>query len=125
MAKETRIKMGCSKGEWKAEKVGGEGKCIIHTGDFTLPFVDTFPNHFRQPPVSSEEAEANAQLIVTAVNACKAINPENPLAVAEGLGELYEALKYVIRELDKADIVKADSILMEYPNRAIAKVEGE
>jgi len=36
--------------------------------------------------------------------------------------KLRKALKYIIRELDKADIIKADSIFMEMPNRAIAKV---
>ena len=39
--------------------------------------------------------------------------------------KLYEALKYIIRELDKAGIIKADSIFMEMPNKAIAIVEGK
>jgi len=40
------------------------------------------------------EAEANAKLIVSAVNACIAINPENPQAVADSIGDMYEAVRY-------------------------------
>ena len=39
--------------------------------------------------------------------------------------DMYEALKYIIRELDKADIIKANSIFMEMPNKAIHKAEGK
>lgn len=45
-------------------------------------------------------------------------------ALAKAAPELCEALKYIIRELDKANIIKADSIFMEMPNKVIAKVEG-
>ena len=38
--------------------------------------------------------------------------------------DMYEALKYIIRELDKANIIKADSIFMAMPNEVLAKVEG-
>jgi hypothetical protein len=43
----------------------------------------------------SEDPEvfANAALIVAAVNACFAINPDNPMAVAEGMPELIKAAK--------------------------------
>jgi hypothetical protein len=40
----------------------------------------------------------NAALIVAAVNACFAINPENPMAVAEGLGELVAATKFLVED---------------------------
>ena len=43
----------------------------------------------------------------------------------DALPDLYEALKYVVRELDKADIIKKDSIFMEMPNKALAKAEGK
>jgi len=39
------------------------------------------------------EAEDNAQLIVAAVNACASVNPDNPLAVAESIKDMYAALK--------------------------------
>jgi len=35
---------------------------------------------------------ANANLIVSAVNACIKINPDNPQAVAESIKDMYEAL---------------------------------
>lgn len=35
---------------------------------------------------------------------------------------LYEALKYIIRALDEANVIKATSIFMEMPNKALAKV---
>ena len=38
-----------------------------------------------------EEGEANAQLIVEAVNACIKLNPDNPLAVAQSISDLYDA----------------------------------
>ena len=39
--------------------------------------------------------------------------------------ELYEALKYIIRALDEAGIIKANSIFMVTPNKAIAKASGK
>jgi len=45
-------------------------------------------------------AKANAALIVAAVNACFAINPDNPLAVAEALPKLVEALRESLSRLD-------------------------
>lgn len=42
---------------------------------------------------NDDRARANAQLIVAARNACMEINPENPIAVAEALPELLEALR--------------------------------
>jgi len=45
----------------------------------------------------SEEDDANARLIVAAVNSCFAINPDNPLAVAEALPGLTGALKEIMR----------------------------
>jgi len=38
------------------------------------------------------EETPTARLIVAAVNACIAISPSNPLAVAEGMGEVVSAL---------------------------------
>ena len=39
---------------------------------------------------------ANAHLIVTAVNACISVNPDNPMAVAESIKNMYEALKSLV-----------------------------
>lgn len=39
--------------------------------------------------------------------------------------ELYEALKYIVRALDEANVIKTTSIFMEMPNKAIAKARGK
>jgi len=67
--------------------------------------------------------KTNAHLIATAFNSCIKLNPGNPQAVAEGIPTLYESLEYIIRELDKAGIIKANSIFMLMPNKALAKVK--
>ena len=56
------------------------------------PETDTLPHN--------RDAEANANLIVSAVNACIKLNPENPQAVAESIGDMYEALKHVNEMLE-------------------------
>ena len=43
------------------------------------------------------ESKANANLIVSAVNACQKINPDNPQAVAEAIPEMYEALRKLVK----------------------------
>ena len=50
----------------------------------------------------AKESKANAQIIVTAVNQCKGVNPDNPQAVAESIVEAFEALKYLVDEGTKA-----------------------
>ncbi|KKL76917.1 hypothetical protein LCGC14_2040060, partial [marine sediment metagenome] len=40
---------------------------------------------------------ANAHLIAAAVNACIKLNPDNPMAVAESISEMCEALKNLPR----------------------------
>jgi hypothetical protein len=55
-------------------------------------------------------AHENAALIVAAVNACFAINPSNPLAVAEALPELAEACR------------KAQAFLSELSGNGVAHV---
>jgi hypothetical protein len=47
------------------------------------------------------EVRNYAELIVEAVNQCIAINPDNPLAVAQGIKAMHEALVSSIKELDK------------------------
>lgn len=52
------------------------------------PIACTYSGH-----VGREQAKQNAQLIVTAVNACKQINAEHPIKVAEALPYIIKALK--------------------------------
>ena len=46
--------------------------------------------------------QANAALIVAAVNACFKVNPDNPLAVPEALPELVEAAKELMAKFTEA-----------------------
>ena len=46
------------------------------------------------------EAEANANLICQAVNACIELNPQNPLAVAEGIKDVVQVLTWVQEDMD-------------------------
>ena len=51
-------------------------------------------------PTNYVGCEANAELIVSAVNACKSIS-DDPLAVAQEIKEMYEALKKIITAEDE------------------------
>jgi hypothetical protein len=44
-------------------------------------------------------SEANAKLIIAAVNACISLNPSNPMAVAEGLPQVIKEIKGAKRAL--------------------------
>ncbi len=45
--------------------------------------------------------KSNADLIISALNACKSVNPGNPQTVAENIGAMYMALKDCLSLLDK------------------------
>ena len=51
------------------------------------------------------EVNANAVLIVAAVNACFQINPENPMAVAEALPEMVCLVKRVMNECTDFELI--------------------
>jgi len=67
-----------------------------------------------------DTGKGNADLIVAAVNACAEVNAENPLAVAESIKEMYEALKYVINADDSVS-----PEIAAVANKALAKAEGK
>ena len=73
----------------------------------------------------SDEKEicANAALIVAAVNACFAINPDNPMAVAEALPEIVSALAEALAGLDQLGC--ADGDLGNTIRIALAKIEAK
>jgi len=45
--------------------------------------------------------KADALLIAATVNACASVNPDNPLAVAESIKDMYEALKELVEYQQK------------------------
>ena len=66
------------------------------------------------------DVEANARLIIAAVNACFAVNPDNPLAVAEALPELVEACRFYIQRVGGYPISSRHRV-----ENALAKMEGK
>ena len=79
----------------KPESYFHSRQIIVPSGDFPYLIAD-----LREATMPKNEAEANAVLIVAAVNACFQINPENPMAVAEALPGLVEAAKEALRQLE-------------------------
>ena len=78
------------KGKWRAEinplplpRSQGSFVGYIRVGDTTIA----------QLVGNNPTLEANAHLIAAAVNACIKLNPDNPMAVAESISDLYEALE--------------------------------
>jgi hypothetical protein len=72
------------------------------------------------------DAKINADLIVKVVNACQLVNPDNPLAVAESIKDMYEALRRIAFEGDRKDYQydKHDAIgFVRIAKDALAKVE--
>ncbi|KKL22116.1 hypothetical protein LCGC14_2438630 [marine sediment metagenome] len=69
--------------------------------------------------------EANAHLIAAAVNACIKLNPDNPIAAAESIGAVYEALKTLLGAYDfdngKFEYIHANRI--SEAQEALAKAE--
>ncbi|KKK57178.1 hypothetical protein LCGC14_3057070, partial [marine sediment metagenome] len=56
----------------------------------------------------TENREANAHLIAAAVNACIKLNPDNPQAVADSIGDMYEAVKQALRTFEAHGITETD-----------------
>jgi len=74
--------MGYTKDDWKAYKSRPQDP---DSWEWEVSAGNTI--------VASRINEANTRLIASAVNACIKLNPNNPQAVAESIGELYKALK--------------------------------
>ena len=104
-----------TKGEWKfkrGEDTQSDG--IKISGDLFSTVVTSgkviccLPEPHYMPDMGDEmyynesvgAMKANANLIVTAVNACKQINPDNPQSVAEAIGDMYKALKELTQGYD-------------------------
>lgn len=97
--------MEYTKGEWKAVFDGG--LCIKDADNRKLALL--FDGGY-------EEKEANARLIVATVNACIKLNPNNPMAVAQSIEKMYEALH-------KIRAISPETIIYDIANTAISKVE--
>jgi len=94
--------MAITKGKWEVTKwvshddvhvsidEGSYMRFICNCGN---PVADTLP--------TNPNAEADANIIVTAVNACQSVNQDNPMAVAESIKDMYEALATIISGIDR------------------------
>ncbi len=81
----------------------------------------TNPNRARARHID----DSFAHLIAAAVNACQSVNPDNPMAVAESIKFMYEALKE-ITELAPRDKLRLPYAIaaVEIADKALAKAEG-
>ena len=68
--------------------------------------------------IADQLTEANAHLIVSAVNACREVNPNNPQAAAEAIKPMYEALKEITTNTWSA-------LAREQGRKALAKAESK
>ena len=70
------------------------------------------------------EKKAHWELQNTAVKACKSINPDNPMAVAESISDLYEALKELLYQY-RLRVNMVDQAVVNNAKEALAKVESK
>lgn len=126
--------MSFTKGEWKVAKVQYEGK---------FPSIHVYREEAPEPIIGqgtgrvicvvsntdSPDAEANAYLITAAVNACQSVNLDNPMAVAESVKDMYEALKDIIKYLTRlptpTKYLIEEKTLVAKADKALVKVEGK
>lgn len=106
-----------TKGEWKFYEPEIEPNRVVIWSDLGENSMRSICRTFGYCDTKEEEL-ANANLIVTAVNACKEINPDNPQVVAERIKDMYEALKDLAystsqNALDKYDIKEANRVLSQ------------
>ena len=78
--------MDFAKGEWKVEKRLSS----------QMPYGIFQRQGERVIPVVYIQHKEDANLIVAAVNACQFVNQDNPIAVADSIKDMYEALKLIV-----------------------------
>lgn len=122
--------MNYTKGEWIAshglDRNQEEVHLVMLKNDFkTGPTI----------PVAEICTADDANLIVAVVNACQKINPDNPQAAAEVIGDMYEALSLANDLIIVARLYFPKSMHNPHKfqlentcatiNNALAKVEGK
>ena len=101
--------MNYTKGEWWAEFIQVPNK---QQWEIRAKTEHPLLQHIADmgKPTDGSKAEANAHLIAAAVNACISVNPDNPLAVAESIKDMYEALLYIKKLLENHIYKDADVV---------------
>lgn len=115
--------MSYSKGKWEVVhelNVEANHRGICSCGGYS---------DSQNPVATFDENIGNAHLVAAAVNACISVNQDNPQAVAEGIKEMYEALRAGaegIRINPKgAELQFAIKAFLFLADKALAKVEGK
>ena len=111
--------MNYTKGTWEVGKYGNEDYYI---------FVDAGHNELARVFIHNGEQRDNAHLIAAAVNACASVNPDNPLAVADSIKPMYEAIKCFIDRAEKVKGIKwSPSMYGAWIalNKALDKADGK
>jgi len=103
-----------TKGQWEVKGLGifKKDSAEDELGIICLCQIDNSP----------EEAIANAYLIVSAVNACKEINPDNPQAAAESIQYAFETIKEVLRR-DECGSIRLPTQASDILKIALAKAD--
>ena len=77
--------------------------------------------------IPATELQNNTEILCSAVNGCISINPENPLAVAESIKDLYEALKAILPShtgyMESMNWRVYNEVILQI-RQVLAKVEG-
>jgi len=103
---ERGVNMECTKGDWywNIWESHAEIRARLKEEDGT-----SIDRHICFVVTDRATLKPNAELIVTAVNACKRLNPDNPLVVAESIGEMCNLLEQLVKLFnDWADERKRD-----------------
>ena len=124
-----------TKGEWEVEEyqdqratIGSDRAWRIYCGDHDLAYIGS---PFGSIGIPDNEYESIVYLIVTAVNACIKLNPDNPQAVAENIGKIYKALKKTTKSLSDLTIIYGNGIIpgdapiIKQANKALSLAEGK
>jgi hypothetical protein len=120
--------MEYSKGKWEQTGTlivtfGQDGAVICKMAE---PYPESGLAEFKPLQIGSKGWNlqmANTHLIIESVNACTSVNPDNPLAVAQSVKAMYEALK-AIKDLCNGYTELPKDLILESVSRIIAKAEG-
>ncbi len=115
-----------TKGEWKIDHYCVNSDYLIYSNAQPGKAWDKIA--IAQQGYSN--ADANAHLIAAAVNACQKVNPDNPMAVAESIQEMYEALNELCNIMAISCSMKylqgrCLSLPLSKGQKALAKAEGK
>ena len=115
--------MGITKGEWVRDDPNFHLIAVLDDEGAYKYIANCDPYSWSYSDMSDEEMEANANLIVSAVNACVKVNKDNPVAVAEGIVDLYEVCKEMRNFLYGYSENKKE--LYQKASKVLAKVKGK